>query len=114
MTNKAENTEAESPFLKPLDQTMNVDFLFNSKGDVWIFHDRPLPDILKWVEYDADMESVTLITASGRMQDIGGKIPADLGRKMAGASEITVTYMNKGQVEDFAIVPMLVRGITIN
>lgn len=95
----------ESPVLPPLAASMTVDFLWDEDGGAWILHDKPLPEILKWVDYDADRGVVTLNTAKGRTQDLGVAIPAKASKLLAKTVKITVMYMQGGQVQDLAVVP---------
>lgn len=104
----------DSPVFPSMSSTMKVDFLYNQDGKAWLLHDRPLPDILKWVEYDSDTENVTLVTRSGKIQDLGLKVPAGQAMYIERAMEITVLLMNGGKIADFAIVPMITRNITVN
>lgn len=89
----------------PLGDSMTLDFLWDEKGGAWILHDKPLPEILKWVDYDAERGVVTLNMAHGRSQDLGVAIPAKAAKVLAKTVKITVMYMKDGQVEDLAIVP---------
>jgi len=77
-------------------------------------HDQPLPDILKWVEFDADLETVTLVTEGGKLQDLGIKIPSDMSYYIENAMELTTMLVKDGKVADFAIVPMLTRNTITN
>lgn len=118
MTRKKETAvelqDTESPVFPTMNSTMKIDFLYNEEGKAWLLHDRPLPDILKWVEYDADTENVILVTRSGKIQDLGLKVPAGQALYIERAMEITVLLMKAGKVEDFAIVPMITRNTTLN
>ena len=98
--------DPDSPVLPPLATCMKVDFLYNQEGGVWLLHDKPLPDILKWVDYDADTGIVTLNTAQGKTQQLGLPIPAEAIPRLTKAVEITVLLINNGKIMDFAIVPL--------
>lgn len=102
------------PVYPDMASTMKVDFVFNREGKVWILHDKPLPSILKWVEFDTDFESVTLVTREGKIQNVGLKVPGDMAYYIEQAMEITVMLMKDGKVEDFAIVPMITRNIALH
>jgi hypothetical protein len=104
------SVDSESPVLPPLATYMKVDFLYNQDGGVWLLHDKPLPDILKWVEYDADRGVVTLNTAQGKTQELGLPLPGVAASRLRKAIEITVLLMDKGKIMDFAIVPLNTTG----
>ena len=103
----------ESPVLPPLASYMKVDFMFSQKG-VWILHDQPLPEILKWVDYDADRGTVTLNTAQGRTQELGLAIPAKAAAKLRKSVEISVILIKNGQIADMTIVPLNILGLAGN
>jgi hypothetical protein len=96
----------ESPVLPPLATCMKVDFMWDDEGGAWILHDKPLPEILKWVDYDADRRVLTLNMASGRTQDLGLPIPAKAAPLIKKVAEIAVMFLKDGQVADAAIVPL--------
>ena len=104
----------ELPIFPDMAKSMKVDFVFNREGKVWILHDKPLPAILKWVEFDTDFENVTLVTREGKLQHVGLKVPADMAYYIEQAMEITVMLMDNGKVKDFAIVPMITRNIALH
>ena len=96
---------SESPVLPSLASYMKVDFMFNDKG-VWILHDKPLPEILKWVEYDVEKGTVILNTAEGRTQELGLAIPVKAAARLRKSVEISVMLVKNGQIADMTIVPL--------
>lgn len=114
MTENDDNPDRlEAPVYPDISSRMTLDFVFNEDG-AWLMHGRPLPDVLRWVEYDADTEQVTLVLREGRLQDIGLKVPADHGQKLFQLDKVTVMFMNEGQVEDIALVPLVARRISLH
>jgi hypothetical protein len=95
----------ESPVLPSMASYMKVDFMFNDKG-VWILHDQPLPEILRWVDYDTDSGTVTLNTAQGKTQELGLPIPARASERLRKSVEISVMLIKDGKIADFTIVPL--------
>lgn len=104
----------ESPVYPPMTSNMKVDFLYNEEGDAWLLHDKPLPDILKWIEYDVDMNNVILVTRSGKIQDMGLELPENSSYHLQNVATITVLLMEDGKIADFAIVPLITRDMTVN
>ena len=90
----------------PLASLMRVDVLANATDGIWVLHDKPLPDILKWVDYDPLAETMSLAYQDGRTQEIGLIIGKAMAAKFSGFSEITVMLMEEGLVADFAMVPL--------
>lgn len=97
-----------------LEMDMRVDFLFNRTGGAWLLHDKPLPDILKWIEYDSEKETIILVTRSSRIGGLGLRIPVEKKIYLDRAMEVTALLMHDGFVKDFAIVPMVTRNATVN
>jgi hypothetical protein len=106
--------ETEASPRTPLESGMRLDFLYNREGGVWLVHDKPLPDKLKWVEYDAGAETVTLVMANGRIADPGLRIPPERSFYLTRAMEVTALLMKDGFVTDFSIVPMVSSQMTVN
>lgn len=100
------SADSESPVLPPLATTMKVDFLWDDSGGAWILHDKPLAEILKWVDYDADRGVLTLNTTTGKIQDLGLPIPVTAVSSLRKVVEIAVMLMKEGKITDFAIVPL--------
>jgi len=96
------------------DINMRVDFLFNRTGGAWLLHDKPLPDILKWIEYDSEKETIVLVTRSGRLDGLGLRIPVEKKAYLERAMEVTALLMHDGFVKDFAVVPMVTTHMTVN
>ena len=94
------------PVLPPLASCMKVDFLWDDKGGAWILHDKPLADILKWVDYDPDSGRVTLNTAQGKTQDLGLPVPAAAAKGLKKAEKVTVMLMKDGKIKDLTMVPI--------
>lgn len=111
---KQKQQRAALPVFPALATRMTVDFLFNESGEVWLLHDRPLPARLEWVEYDADMESVTLVTEEGKIQDIGIGMPPGFAFHLLDAVQITALHVEDKKIIDGARVPLVARGTSIN
>lgn len=101
--------DAESPVYPSLMAMMKVDIAISPESDVWIIHNQPLPEPLKWIEYDLDLESLTLVSLSGKIQDSGMKVPASIKKFLRRAKEVSVVYQGDEYVKDMCIVPLLVR-----
>ena len=93
---------------------MKVDFLFNRTGGAWLLHDKPLPDVLKWIEYDSEKEMIVLVTRSGRVDGLGLRIPLEKKIYLERAMEVTALLMHDGFVMDFTVVPMVTTNATVN
>lgn len=96
--------------LTPLAQQMHVDFLCNEKGSAWLLHSKPLPALLKWIEYDFEDEAVTLVFRQGQVMQLGLSIPDGMKKDLTGAKEATVMFVKEnGEIGDFIFVPVIVQ-----
>lgn len=103
----------DSAVLTPLAQQMDVDFLCNQKGAAWLLHSKPLPALLKWIEYDAESKSVTLVFRQGQVMQLGLAIPNAMEEDLANAEEATVMFVKgDGEIGDFIFVPVIVQQRT--
>lgn len=102
--------EPDSPLFPPLASYMRVEFLANLEGGVWVLHDKPLPDILKWVDYDVDAGTVTLAMQTGKTQPLGLGVPKSMVDRLKKANEISVILVQEKKVQDFALVPLNIIG----
>ncbi len=110
---RAPKEDLELPEDYPLRHTMasqmHVELVVNDDAGVWVLHDQPFPAILHWAEYDEENNELTFITHDGKIQDLGMKIPNDIGDILLDADEICAMYMKDGKVQDIGIVPIMVR-----
>lgn len=101
--------DTESPVYPSLMAMMKVDIAISPESDVWIIHSQPLPEALKWIEYDLDLESLTLVSLSGKIQDSGMKVPATIKKFLRQAKEVCVVHQGDEFVKDMCFVPLVVR-----
>jgi hypothetical protein len=94
-----------------LAKMMTVDLMVNERGNLWVLHDKPLPMILNWAEYDADLASLTLVAQDGEVLDLGMKIHKPLQKPMLEAREIYVVLLSQDEIKDMYILPLMVRSI---
>ncbi len=100
-----------SPVMQPLKKKMNFDLLISPDSDVWLVMDQPLSEIMKWLEYDPDLDTLCLVSASGRIQDLGMKIPAPMKKYLRAATEITLVYQGDHCVNDMSVIPLVSRDM---
>lgn len=99
----------ESPVYPSLMSMMKVDLVISPESDVWMAHDQPLPEVLKWIEYDLDLESLTLVALSGKIQDFGMKVPPAMKKYLRKATHIYAIHQAEDHIKDMSRVPLLVR-----
>lgn len=91
--------------------SMKYELVVHPEKGIWLLHDKPLKDILKWVDYDADRQSLTLCFGQGKIQDIGFPVPFHQEEIFLETEEISVMYMIDGKMHDMAVVPLIRRKI---
>ncbi len=89
---------------------MKIDVAVNAEGGVLVLHDKPFPDYLEWIEFDAETGEMTFITAEGKLQDLGMLIHAPMSKHVARARQVCTVCIRDGDVRDLGIVPLLVRS----
>lgn len=101
---------ADSPVYPPLMTQMKVDLVLNPDSDVWMIYERPLPEVMKWIEYDIEMESLILVSLSGKIQSFGMKVPAAMKKYLCRAKRVYAVRQDEGGIQDMSIVPLVVRA----
>lgn len=117
MTDSVKNTHAEgldAPVFSDLASQMNVDLVVNDDGSVWLLHDKPFSDFLRWVEYDAADNKVTIVTQQGRVQDLGMVIPAPMIPAFLKARDICIAQLRNKKIHDMYILPFLARDAVMH
>ncbi len=121
MTNELENfgfsdfvkpavsRDEDFPVYPPLMTQMKVDLAVSPESDVWMIYEKPLPEIMKWVEYDIELQTLTLVSLSGKVQDFGMKVPAPMKKYMARATQIYAVHQGQNEINDMSVVPLVVR-----
>lgn len=89
---------------------MTVDMMVNERGNIWVLHDRPLPMILNWAEYDADLATLTFVAQDGEALELGMTIHKPLQKPMMLVREIYVVLMADQEIKDMYILPLTVRS----
>jgi hypothetical protein len=100
----------EPPILQPLATRMMVDIVVNEKSQVWLLHDLPFAEIVKWAEYDLDYNKVILVMLSGRQQELGIVIPTEMRDYLQHGRQIYIVQMQGTTITDFSIVPLMTHG----
>ncbi len=102
--------DADSPVYPSLMSMMKVDLVLNPDSDVWMIYERPLPEVMKWVEYDIEMESLILVSLSGKIQSFGMKVPPAMKKYLRQAKQVYAVRQDSNGIQDMSIVPLVVRA----
>lgn len=98
------------PVLPAAAPQMKIDVVVNRDCKVWVLHDRPFPDYLEWIEFDAETGMMTFIAAGGRMQDLGMTIHPPMDKLVREAKEVCVMMIRDKKVRDMGLVPLTVQN----
>lgn len=109
----AQKIDPESPVYPSLMSMMMVDLAISPDSDVWMIYEHALPEALRWVEYDIDLASLTLVSLSGKIQDFGMLVPPSMKKHLRRADAIHAIQLTDQQIQDTCIVPLLVRASLI-
>jgi hypothetical protein len=91
---------------------MAVDLSLTKDGRGWILHDKPLPAVPEWIDYDADMANLTLVLEDGSTIDFGMPIQAKMRPLLRQAQSLYVVQFTDKEVRDMSLVPVTVREST--
>ena len=112
--NKYSDSLENGPLFRPITALMQVDFVFDHKGGAWLLHDKSLPNFIDWAEYDGTLETLTLVTREGKIQDLGTKIPVGAGHYIERAMELTLLQVEGDKIVNSNIIPIVARDTTLN
>ena len=106
MKQQQQGFDPNSPVFPPLAGYMKVDLMVNSRGSVWILHEKPLSDIVRWAEYDFGAGTITLAMQTGKIQPLGVKVPKTMAGPLRDATHVSVMLMQDLKIVDFTLVPL--------
>jgi hypothetical protein len=104
-----QGADTASPVYPSLMSQMKAELVVNPESDVWLIYDRPLPEVMKWIEYDLDLETLTLVSISGKIQDFGMRVPPAMKKFLRRAKLIYAVHQGEDHIKDMSLVPLLVR-----
>lgn len=90
----------------PIGDMMKFEILINEKSKLWIFHDKPLPGRLAWVEFNPQTNQINLIPHDMREGMLYADLPAFLQTQIR-ATNLAYLYLTDGdKVMGFQKVPV--------
>ncbi len=98
----------EAPTLPDITESVKLDLAISENGQVYIFHEKNIPEQVNWAEYDHIAQRIDLITVSGRIQGLGLKINEALQEQICAATRIFVIYMIAGKTEQIIEIPLVI------
>lgn len=64
----------DAPVLPNMTSWCKVDFVVNENGAAMVVFDQPMPELVDWVEFDADVHMVTFVTYTGKIFSLGAPL----------------------------------------
>ena len=106
-----ESIIADIPVYPALMNSMKIGLMTNEASHVMLIHNKPLPNILRWAEYDTETTSLTFVMEGGKIQDSGLKVAPDIEDDLLDATELYAVQTNDDgtKVRDIYLVPLAVR-----
>lgn len=102
------------PVLPHLRKSMDVDLAVNAEGRVYLFYDGKIAEDTEYALYSIDDSSLTLISKTGRVQDIGMTVHKPMRKYMRSGDSIYVIEMIGGKTPGKIInIPMIIHDIGI-
>lgn len=66
--------QPNAPVLPNMTAWCKVDFVVNDVGQAMVVYDQPMPEMVDWVEFDADVRMITFVTWSGKIFSLGAPL----------------------------------------
>lgn len=95
------------PVLKDAVQTMRLDLAVSNVGEVYVFHERAMPEAVNWVEYDKDQLRLYFISEKGRIQGLGMKVVKQLDAVISRAKRIYLIHRENGETKTVYEMPLV-------
>jgi hypothetical protein len=99
--------------LRPLNDLMKIRLQVNPEGVMILLHEKELPELPRWAEFDMETGRLTLNLFHGKIQDSGITLPA---HKDPGAFA-DIRYLMTGQYDtesgkyvDGGVYPLIIRN----
>ena len=99
------------PVHRDLRKEMLAELVVNEKGEIWILHDKQLPGILLWVEFDTIDDSITLCMEDGKIQKLGITVNRQMKKSVMKARKVYTMLTDGKTIQDMYLVPIVVRKV---
>lgn len=104
----------DAPVLPSLASRCAVELVVKDDGMAMVLFDKELTDIVHWVEYDMDVDSLTFVTWKGAIFSLGLKVARPFRKYLSKRHEIYLIEMDKGEtMKMMDLVPLITRRIGI-
>lgn len=97
----------EMPVLSDATKFMKLDLAVSDIGEVYVFHDRPMPERINWVEYDQELLRLYFISEKGRIQGLGMSVKKRLHDVIHNAKRIYIIHRENGENKSAFEMPLV-------
>lgn len=97
----------EMPVLQDAVKAMKLDLAVSNVGDVYVFHEKAMPERLNWVEYDRVALRLYFISEKGRIQGLGMTVMKSLDETIRFARRIFLIHRENGEVKTVFEMPLV-------
>ena len=101
--------ESESPLKPDMNTQQKVAVIVTDGGGLMIVHDKPFEELLGWVEYDVESNTVFLMSRDGNIYSTGLEVQESAIDKVKMADKAMVVLVQNGLMQDIYKLPVTVR-----
>ena len=108
----------DAPVLPNMTSWCKVDFIVNERAEAMVLFDQPMPELVDWIEFDADVRMVTFVTYTGKIFSLGAELSRAFCNNLMKGLEVQLIQV-RPEGNDAAVpvmmdqVPLVVRHIGI-
>lgn len=78
---------------------ITIDVLIGRTGSLWILHDRELPAVPDWVEFDPETSFLSLICEKGRSYRLDHPVKGYAAQALRGAEDANLALVDDGRMK---------------
>ncbi len=88
-------------------KVMKLDLAVSDLGEVYVFHEKAMPEPVNWVEYDQSNRKLYFISKSGRIQSLGMDVKNRMNDVIAQARRIFLIHRENGENKTAFEMPLV-------
>ena len=100
--------DPSQPVKPSINDFQKVAAMITDNNELLIIYDQGFYERLPWVEYDADMNTLKVMSVNGNMFDIGLEIQDEVARKIPFANKATLMQVTDNKIADLVFLPLTV------
>lgn len=100
--------DPSQPVKPSINDFQKVAAMITDNNELLIIYDQGFYERLAWVEYDADMNTLKVMSVNGNMFDIGLEIQDEVACKIPFANKATLMQVTDNKIADLVFLPLTV------